>query len=114
MSIKFKNILVYIVYFFIIIFGYHIIKNILKQQKINSQIASENDIDLAQVTYDVPYVLDSYEPRFVAPRYYDTQFVVYQQPVYTRSFGNNHMRKHIRKHTRISGYSGDNEYSSDD
>jgi hypothetical protein len=97
MSIKFKNILVYIVYFFIIVIGYHIIKNIMNKRKINSQIASESNVVSSQVTYNVPYVLDSYEPRFIAPRYYDTQFLVYEQPVYVRSFGYP-VRHRIREH----------------
>lgn len=87
MAIRFKNILVYIVYFFIIVFGFHIVKNAYKQQKLNAQITSENKNELTKRSYDTTYTLDSYEPRFVAPRYYDSQFVVYKQPVYTRSFG---------------------------
>lgn len=105
MSIEFKNILVYTVYFFIIVFGYHILKNIMNQEKINSQIASENNV-VTQVTYDVPYVLDSYDPRFIAPRYYDTQFLVYEQPVYTRSFGYYPVRHRMREHAHRPGHWG--------
>jgi hypothetical protein len=106
MSIKFKNILIYIVYFFILVLGYHVIKNIITQKKLNSQNALENNIDSTQVTYDVPYVLDSYDPRFIAPRYYDTQFLVYEQPVYARNFGYYPVRHRIREHSHRPRFLG--------
>jgi hypothetical protein len=103
MAIKFKNILVYIVYFFLIIIVFHVTKRILKKHKLNKQAsASEYKTDLVETQYNItqPYTSDLYEPRFVAPRYYDSQFLLYQQPVYTRTFGNYPIRQKRRSRSR--------------
>lgn len=104
MAIKFKNILVYILYFFIIVIGYHIILRLLnKQNDVNQNILNTQD-NLVEVYGIPPYIDDAYKPRFVAPRYYDTQFIVDQQPVYTRTFGNYPMRQRFREHSHPPGY----------
>jgi len=123
MAIKYKNVFIYVIYFLIILIGLNFINsylfpnvnnvnNINNVNNVNKNINSlENPTVLVEtpidsVNYPVypSYILDSYEPRYIAPRYYDTQFLIYQQPGYTRTFGHYPLRHRDRVHP--PGYGG--------
>jgi len=58
---------------------------------------------------------DSYEPRFIAPRYYDTQFIMYKQPIYTRTYGNNmNLMNHKKRKQKYRKYIYESSSSSSD
>lgn len=116
MAVKSKNVLIYVIYFLIILIGLNFIKTYLfpniNNTNVNKNINAlgnptvfvETPIDSANYSVYPTYTLDSYEPRFIAPRYYDTQLLIYQQPVYTRTFGHYPLRHRDRVHP--PGYGG--------
>lgn len=111
MAIKYKNVFIYVIYFLIILIGLNFINsylfpNVNNVNNINKNINSlgnptvliETPIDSVNYPVYPSYILDSYEPRYIAPRYYDTQFLIYQQPGYTRTFGHYPLRHRDRVH----------------
>lgn len=89
-------------------------KNIHEASFVPSNMINDNLYSLQNDDLKHSMMYDSYEPRFIAPRYYDTQ--LYKQPVYTRTYGNdmyymNHKQKRKQKHKR---YIDESSSDSDD
>jgi hypothetical protein len=110
MNIKTKKLLIYLLYIFFFVLFVYLFKIIffgtsaVKTKPTDLIIETPFYTTSPDYVYN-PYLYDSYEPWFVAPRYYDTQFIIYKQPVYTRSHGYHYPKRHNR-HDRIRHYDG--------
>lgn len=121
MKIKFNYLFYLLIIFFIIflikktLFG----KHIKKHYKHNNYTNYDTPVDMIRAesknNVKTPfffqnnmndkneYKYDSYEPRFIAPRYYDTQFLTDKQPVYVRTHGYYPM-KNSKKNRKYKAY----------
>ena len=108
---KVKKLLIRIIYIIMIIIIIYFIKNNLNDKNDYKNIHSDSNIKVSD-SYQI--VDDSYKPRYIAPRYYDTQFITYKQPIYTRTYGNHigYKKKRYKKQKKQKYY--DSSSSSDD
>lgn len=132
MKINVKKQINYLFYVLIIFFIVYLIKKTLidskekQEYKHNNYSKYDTPVSIIAIesenTVESPYLFknnmtantsyDSYEPRFIAPRYYDTQFLTHTQPVYTRTHGYYHKKNYKNKNKKKRKYKAYNHDSS--
>lgn len=112
---KVKKLLIRIIYIIIIIIIIFFIKNNLNKK--NKYKKNHSD-SIIKVSDSFQIDDDSYKPRYIAPRYYDAQFITYKQPIYTRTYGDyigftGYNKKRYKKQKKRKYYDSSSSNSDD-
>ena len=114
MNVKTKKLLSKFFIFFLFIFILYLMKS--KMIDNNTYINTSSSVMVEAPPVEIPILettvidtpiyyrlYDSYEPIYIAPRYYDRPHSLHRQPVYTRQFSHPPVRRMNRMNVHHSG-----------